>query len=198
MFESSPRTIISQVLGFFFNSIITSWNYWQGGDQSLGWMYFIAWTASFYPQVFLNIRRKRYLPDLMSRRSIINLQILHDTVLKDYLSTLYRLTLLDLRGNYPTDWLLIPGLTTYLVTQSTQLISFSTKKFGRSTGNGTMVMTIQFNRMTLPLPFMWVRSNLGCNALTLSCPHSGHCIDAGYFISNILLPTRSWAKLISL
>ncbi|KAJ1311327.1 hypothetical protein OPQ81_009822 [Rhizoctonia solani] len=37
MFESSPREIIS---------------------YSLGWVYFIAWTVSFYPQVFLNIRRK--------------------------------------------------------------------------------------------------------------------------------------------
>ncbi|CUA76815.1 Cystinosin homolog [Drosophila melanogaster] [Rhizoctonia solani] len=37
MFESSARAIIS---------------------QSLGWTYFVAWTISFYPQVFLNIRRK--------------------------------------------------------------------------------------------------------------------------------------------
>ncbi|CAE6504750.1 unnamed protein product [Rhizoctonia solani] len=37
MFESSPRATIS---------------------QSLGWLYFIAWTVSFYPQVFLNVRRK--------------------------------------------------------------------------------------------------------------------------------------------
>ncbi|CAE6435118.1 unnamed protein product [Rhizoctonia solani] len=27
-------------------------------SQSLGWLYFISWTVSFYPQVFLNIRRK--------------------------------------------------------------------------------------------------------------------------------------------
>ncbi|CAE6521149.1 unnamed protein product [Rhizoctonia solani] len=27
-------------------------------SHSLGWVYFVAWTVSFYPQVFLNIRRK--------------------------------------------------------------------------------------------------------------------------------------------
>ncbi|CAE6457634.1 unnamed protein product [Rhizoctonia solani] len=37
MFEASSRVFIS---------------------HSLGWLYFIAWTISFYPQVFLNIRRK--------------------------------------------------------------------------------------------------------------------------------------------
>lgn len=25
-----------------------------------GWIYFVAWSISFYPQVFLNYRRKRY------------------------------------------------------------------------------------------------------------------------------------------
>jgi hypothetical protein len=25
-----------------------------------GWIYFFAWSISFYPQIFLNYRRKRY------------------------------------------------------------------------------------------------------------------------------------------
>ena len=26
----------------------------------IGWLYFVAWSLSFYPQVFLNFTRKRY------------------------------------------------------------------------------------------------------------------------------------------
>lgn len=28
----------------------------------VGWMYFAAWTLSFYPQVYTNWRRKRFVP----------------------------------------------------------------------------------------------------------------------------------------
>ena len=47
---------------------------WDAVDYTsavIGWMYFLAWSASFYPQVFLNYDKKRYASSFLTAYLII-------------------------------------------------------------------------------------------------------------------------------
>ena len=33
----------------------------------IGWMYFVAWSISFYPQVYINWKRKRYFIEVTKK-----------------------------------------------------------------------------------------------------------------------------------
>jgi hypothetical protein len=35
-------------------------NGWDIASEVVGWVYFFAWSISFYPQIFVNYNRKRY------------------------------------------------------------------------------------------------------------------------------------------
>ncbi|KDN50054.1 hypothetical protein RSAG8_01389, partial [Rhizoctonia solani AG-8 WAC10335] len=136
MFESSPRAIIS---------------------QSLGWLYFIAWTVSFYPQVFLNARRK----------SVEGLSI-------DFVS------------------LNVVGFTSYTIYTTNFFFNEEVREEYRKRHNG-YDNSVQLNDVAFAIHVSYLQ-----HVLTLSCQNSGYCVDASYFISNILLPPRSWAKIINL
>lgn len=34
---------------------------WDVVSEVIGWIYFLAWSLSFYPQIFINYQRKSYL-----------------------------------------------------------------------------------------------------------------------------------------
>lgn len=56
--------ILSSSLTFKIHFMVVHSNALLVISQVIGWIYFVAWSVSFYPQVWENFRRKRWVDPL--------------------------------------------------------------------------------------------------------------------------------------